>query len=139
MSGSLHNSVVALEFVQMCLELFVRHRSATKRFYTLGICQPRNCRRLDQHFMFKLLSLAQLQNQNKKTWLRLRRAALENAHISNHSQFFFNPNLVCGEKVVSKFGELRDRRERKLALGWKVKARRKRHLRSWLNLQHLRY
>jgi len=42
-------------------------------------------------------------------------------NISNHPQFFSYQSFVCGEKVVSKFGELR--RERKL--GWKLKARRK--------------
>ena len=141
MSGSLHNSVVALEFVQMCLESFVRgvigqrqsvstHWASVNR-ETVVVLINTSCS--------SCFPLPNCKTRTKKTWLRLRRAALENAHISNHSQFFFKSNLGCGEKVVSKFGELRDRRERKLALGWKVKARRKRHLRSWLNLQHLRY
>ena len=131
MSGSLHNSVVALEFVQMCLELFVRG--------VIGQRQPKNCRRLDQHFMFKLLSLAQLQNQNKKNMATIAESCSRKRTHLQPFTVLFNPNLVCGEKVVSKFGELRVRRKRKLALGWRVKAGRKRYLRSWLDLQQLRY
>ena len=141
MSGSLHNSVVALEFVQMCVELFVRgvigqrqsvstHWASVNR-ETVVVLINTSCS--------SCFPLPNCKTRTKKHGYDCGEL-LSKTHTSPTTHSSFLTQILSAVKRSSRSLEsFASKGRENFALGWKVKARRKRHLRSWLNLQHLRY